>query len=176
MKMDKREKGFSLIELLIVITIILIIVAIALPNYHHVQMSGNETAAAGTLKTIMQDAVVYNNEYSNGYPPSLGALGGPAGSQKGTCDNAKLLDEVMSNNGSGNTATKNGYVYTYIPGPATGTNAQGCTNQGVVSYTVVAVPQVPGSTGRKGFYTDDSGAIRFTTDGTIPNESSPSIK
>src|SRR5258708_30101238 len=76
--MKRRQKGFSLIELLIVVTIIVIISAIAIPNLMRSKMSANETAAVGALKALTESAVMYSNSYG-GFPHSISNLG-PGGS------------------------------------------------------------------------------------------------
>ncbi|MGH9774063.1 MAG: DUF4190 domain-containing protein [Candidatus Acidiferrales bacterium] len=155
---------------------LLIIAAIAIPNLLRSRNLANEAVAAGTLRNMTQAAVTYYSEHNNGYAPSLGALGGPAGAVTASCDNALLIDNILSNNGSGDTATKDGYIFTYTPGPATGIDVAGCTNQGATSYTIVAVPEVFGSTGRKGFFVDETGVIRFTVDGSTPTGDSPLLQ
>ena len=65
------SRGFSLIELLIVIAIILIIAAIAIPNLIQARISANEAAAASSIRTITTAAVVYSTTYQNGYPPAI---------------------------------------------------------------------------------------------------------
>ncbi len=69
------SRGFSLIELLIVIAIILIIAAIAIPNLIQARISANEAAAASSIRTITTAAVVYSTTYLNGYPPAITTLG-----------------------------------------------------------------------------------------------------
>src|SRR5258708_19664475 len=88
--MNKRQKGFSLIELLIVVTIILIISAIAIPNLMKSKMSANEAAAIGALKALTESAVMYSNSYG-GFPHSLSHLGPPRGNPHSSSPAAHLI-------------------------------------------------------------------------------------
>jgi len=158
--MKRRDQGFSLIELLIVVAIILIIAAIAIPNLLRSRMAANEASAVGSLRTMTTSAVIYQSSYGNGFPPTLGAMGGPAGGAA-SCNNAQLLDSVLSNNGAGNTSTKSGYTFTYAGVAVLGAAAAGCAAPGFNAYTVNANPVQRGSTGQRSFFTDASGVIRF---------------
>jgi type IV pilus assembly protein PilA len=167
----KRQKGFSLIELLIVVAIILIIAAIAIPNLLRSKMVANEASAVGTLSAITTAAVVYTTMYDNGFPPSLGALGGPAGNTAATCDAALLIDTVLSGGvGSGTTASKSGYTFNFVAGPANSKAGVGCASPGVGAYMINAIPITLGSTGQRSFCADESGAIHVDKAGAdIPD-------
>ena len=134
----RRRRGFSLIELLIVIAIILIIITIAVPKYQKTQMFMKETAAIKAIQTIHQMEVQYQSQYGR-YAASLVELGPPA-SGAATPASADLIGNDLAN------GTKQGYKFTL-----TG-------NQG--GYVITAVPEVYGSSGSRTFYSDQTMVIR----------------
>jgi len=154
--MRNGEKGFSLIELLVVVAIIMVIVAIAIPNLLRTRMTANETSAVGSLSALNTACITYLTIYG-GYPPSLSSLGpgNPA-----TSNSADLLDSVLTS------GTKGGYNFIFSPGPR---DSSGRVNV----YSVTAEPITPGSTGQRTFYTDQSGVIRSNTNGPADVTSTP---
>src|SRR6266704_1418497 len=90
--MRNKQKGFSLIELLIVVAIILIIAAIAIPNLLRSKMAANEASAVGSLRTLNTSAVAYSTTYGN-YPPTLASLGPSATPSSSAAD---LIDSVLA--------------------------------------------------------------------------------
>src|ERR1017187_10920460 len=93
-KMNENHKGFSLIELLIVVAIILIIAAIAIPNLLRSRMAANEASAVGSIRTMNTAAITYNSTYGNGFPPSLAQIGTTGTTV--SCTNAEILDSVLT--------------------------------------------------------------------------------
>jgi len=159
--MLKREKGFSLIELLIVVAIILIIAVISIPNLLRSRLSANEASAVESLRTMTTAAVTYSFTYNDGFPPNLAAMGTatPPGATT-TCDESKLIDNVLTS------GTKSGYTFTYTMANANATKTVGCTNAGGSSYFIEAHPQSVGQTGQRSFCSDQSGVIRYDSTGT----------
>jgi prepilin-type N-terminal cleavage/methylation domain-containing protein len=155
-KMRNKQKGFSLIELLIVVAIILIIAAIAIPNLIRSKMAANEASAVATLRTINTSEVVYSSTYSTaavfGTLPQLGSNGTagvsctPAALQATppTAANSCLIDNALE---IANVAPgKSGYLLT--------------VNVANSAYTGLNDPANPGSSGTRHFFTDQSLVIR----------------
>jgi type IV pilus assembly protein PilA len=139
-----RTQGFSLVELLVVVAVILIIAAIAIPNFIQSKERANESSAAQNLRTITTAEVIYNTTYSVGFT-NLTNLGGTGTAVSST--NAELIDTVLSS------GTKSGYIFSYA---TLATDGSG----NVTSYSINADPTVPGYTGARHFYADQSGVIR----------------
>ncbi len=134
-----RTLGFSLIELLIVIAIILIIAAIAMPKLTSARMFAYEMAAIRTLHTVNTAQTQYFSTYGR-YAASLPEMGPPAGGAAPTAASADLITQDLA---QGN---KSGFKFAMVGSP-----------QG---YTVNAEPQVFNTTGKRTFLTDQSTVIR----------------
>ncbi|HEV2615680.1 MAG TPA: prepilin-type N-terminal cleavage/methylation domain-containing protein [Candidatus Acidoferrales bacterium] len=165
--MNRKQKGFSLIELLIVVAIILIIAAIAIPNLLRSKMAANEASAVGSLRTILTANVTFNSTYGVGFANNLGVLGSPNPPPAvATCAASELLDPVLSAAITAGTA-KSGYFFTYAGATAfTGVLPAGCA-AGWQTFDVSGVPAVPGTTGQRTFCIDQTGVIRDDPTGGI---------
>ena len=146
--MRKDPRGFSLIELLVVVAIILIIAAIAIPNFLRSRIAANQASAIESMRTITTAEVTYSTTYGAGFSTNLTVLGPPASGQGVTSTAAGLLDNVLA------AGFKSGYSFFYTPGQY---NAG--TNQ-YYGYSVAGNPSTFGQTGGVYYFTDQSGVIR----------------
>jgi type IV pilus assembly protein PilA len=157
MKDSNRASGFSLIELLIVVGIILVITAIAIPSLMRSKASANEASAVATLRSVNAACNTYTSTFNIGYPLILLYLG-PGSPTSSTA--AGIVDSVVAG------GIKSGYTFSYVSGaPSSGQ---------IRTYTFSASPTVPGNTGQRYFYTDQTGVIRQNL-GTVATSSSTPI-
>jgi type IV pilus assembly protein PilA len=155
--MRKQQKGFSLIELLIVVAIILIIAAIAIPNLLRARIAANESSAAASERTIATAEAGYVTAYpAVGYPATLSILGpADAGCTAGPAiANACIIDFAL---GSAGVTAKSGYLFT-----AVGANPIGGANQ---QFGTDAFPASLNTTGVKEFCGTEDNVVRFVTPG-----------
>jgi type IV pilus assembly protein PilA len=149
--MRSNQKGFSLIELLIVVAIILILAAIAIPNLLRSKIAANQASAVASLRTLNTSAYLFNTNYVI-YPTALSSLA-PATTPSSTT--ADLIDSVLA------TGVKSGYSFSWSGGGATGT------------YSITAVPVALNTTGTIYYYTDQSLVIRSNPAGAATSGSLP---
>src|SRR5690242_21485236 len=151
----KKQKGFSLIELLIVVAIILVIAAIAIPNLLRSRLAANEASAVSSIRTINTAEVTFSSTFGIGYT-TLPALSTPlVGCPLATSAAACLIDSSLG------TGTKAGYTFAVIPSVGAGTPASP-----YAAFNSTGVPVVPGSSGQSDYCSDDSGVIRRDPSGT----------
>ena len=153
--LNRRRAGFSLIELLIVIAIILIIAAIAIPKLTTARMAAYEMAAIRALHTINTAQIQYFSTYGR-YAQSLMELGPPAGNAANSPAASDLIPGDLS------TGIKSGYVFTMVGTPG--------------GYTVNADPQTYDVTGSRTFYTDHTNVIRNHFGNEAASENDPEIQ
>src|SRR5262249_41173874 len=140
-----RARGFSLIELLVVVAIILIIAAIAIPNLIKAKMSANESATVSSIHAINTAEITYMTANPTiGFSALLTDLG-PAGSGS--------IDSVLAG------GTKSGYQYTYTP---TGSNPY-------TGYQLKVDPVTRYITGNRSFYSDETNVTRYNQSATASN-------
>lgn len=156
--MRKRQKGFSLIELMIVVAVILIIAAIAIPNLLGARMSANEASALGSIRTLNTACITYNATYNIGYPAALSNLG-PAVLADSTA--ADLIDSTLMS------GVKSGYNLIYVSGTP---DASGY----ISTYTLNVNPSAPGQSGVRFFYSDQGGLINYAY-GAAATSSDPTL-
>jgi prepilin-type N-terminal cleavage/methylation domain-containing protein len=163
----RKQNGFSLIELLIVVAIILIIAATAIPNLLRSHIAANEASAVGSLRTIDTAQITYASTFPNlGCATSLSVLGpgSTSGNTTSTSANAVLLDGVLgcaTATASGGTCTKSGFSF-YLTD----------TGASPTFYASNANP-ISAQTGTRHFYSDATGVIRYNTTTSATSTDSP---
>ena len=148
----QRQKGFSLIELLIVVAIILIIAAIAIPNLLSSRMAANESSAVGSIQAIKSAEYAYFSAYPTvGYATNIGNLSGVGSPCVASSAAACLLDTSLANATPG-TGAKSGYMFL-----ATGINGGTALNN---AFVAAASPVNANQTGNRDFCSTDDGVLR----------------
>ena len=155
----RKHKGFSLIELLIVVAIILIIAAIAIPNLLRSKIAANESSAVSSLRTIGTAEVTYQATWGTGFAVGIANLGG-GGACPATATGAFacLIDPLLSTN----PFTKSGYAFA-----ATGTLPD-ATGKILNGFEATATPTTYQTTGVRAFCGDQTGVLMFIANGVAP--------
>jgi len=162
--MNRRDRGFSLLELLIVVAIILTLMLVAIPKVTTMRMTSNETSALKTLDTLRTVCFAYQTSYGT-FPKNQSQLGPPQPGTPSGKDAADLVDAILAPP-AGTAANKDSYAFRYVAGPA--------DSNGIIStYVITADPLSYNNTGRMRAYMDQTTGIHFTMDGSQPSASSP---
>jgi type IV pilus assembly protein PilA len=161
------SRGFSSIELLVVVAIILIIAAIATPQLLRTRIAANEAAAAEIIRSITTASMAYSSTWGNGFPATLATLGGPTGGLA-TCDFANLMDPIVTTAPN----QKSGFKFSYTPLGAPVSAPVSCSAAGSNAYLVTATPIALGVSGIRSFCGDEPGTIHFDTMGTTASSQS----
>lgn len=154
---QRRGRGFSLVELLIVVIIIMVIAAMAIPNLIKSKILANESSAVSSIRQINTAEGTYSSSWGAGYAANLPSLGGPAPCTVAVSTAACLLDPLLSTGAM----TKSGYAFNAAGNPP---DASGVVN----GYEVNATPVSVRITGVRAFCSDTSGVIKFVTPGNAP--------
>ena len=161
---SKARTGFTLVELVIVVAVIAIVATIAIVNLLRSRMSANEAAAVANTRMISTAEIAFktagffdSDGDGSGDYGTLDQLGNPDGS--GTTQ--PFIDTVLA------TGNRLGYIYTV------NVTLGSATTQ--AAYTCTAIPAVPGRTGYRQFFVDETGVVRYTGDGTTPTATSSPV-
>jgi type IV pilus assembly protein PilA len=146
-----RQSGFTLMELLIVMSIMIILMLIAIPNFISMKAQADETSAIQSLRAIYQAQIQYQTNFpANGFACSLASLGGNVSSTAPTPQAAGVLQGDLA------TGQKSGYTFNIV-----NCNKFTVNNQDMfTSYEATAVPQSVGKSGHRGFCIDPAGEIK----------------
>ncbi|MGA9040572.1 MAG: prepilin-type N-terminal cleavage/methylation domain-containing protein [Terriglobales bacterium] len=154
----RKQKGFSLIELLIVVAIILIIAAIAIPNLLRARIAANESSSVASIRTINTAEITYQTANPTiGYAANLATLGGSGSPCTLSASTACLIDNTLA------LGSKSGYLFVATPQVGAGSPTNNL-------LTVSSIPQNWNQTGVRGFCSNEDAVIRFVSPVAAPSQ------
>jgi len=155
----KNSEGFSIIELLIVVAVILIITAFSIPNFLRSMIAANQASAISSLRILNTAELSYSVTFNSGFSSTLADLAPPTVGGTPTSTAAGLIDSILAR------GRKSGYTFTYSAGAPDSTGH-------IDTYTITAVP-ISNNTGTNCYFMDQSGVIRQNATTTAGSTDSP---
>lgn len=155
--MKRHQKGFTIIELLIVMGIIVTLAALAIPSMLRSKISAHEASAVAAIRMVLTANETYSVTYGNGFSPDLPTL---SGNPPANCQQANIIDSAIAS------GRKSGYNFTYVLTNPVAVPPAGCAPGGY-SFTIQATPISVGSSGQRSFCGDETQVIRFDPTGAL---------
>ncbi|PIQ82350.1 MAG: hypothetical protein COV76_04150 [Candidatus Omnitrophica bacterium CG11_big_fil_rev_8_21_14_0_20_64_10] len=169
----RAKGGFTLVEVLVVVAILSVLAVLAIPDLSGVRLRGNETAAVANLRILVSALDTFRlNQTPVTYPGSSVSSGGTTVDGIEDLDNLNppYIDPVLAG------GTKQGYVFAYAAGSSRTVTLDGTNYSVYDDYTITALPQTAGTTGKRTFFVNQTGVVRVDAAGGTPTVSDPPLE